>query len=294
MNQLGNVIITGGEAQPVQQSPSIIQNVIVSSSSGGSSTDVACESILGFRTVLPVSSVTGDDSDATYPFNNCLDYRDNTQYSPNATSGSVTIEFTQALSTDIDYIGIGIHNAQSAGLTGTLEVLVDGAWKEVVVINPIGDNKTITEYFEPENCNKQRLTLNFTNKLFIGNIYIGKAWVFDKTPNLGFTPAQTNNLDQSVGFRSQTNQFMMGRRVSRGYGQKGQFDFIPWQGESSLNQEYVEYMNHVKDNKPLFMLWNRSIKQSFFGRHANPNNLQPPSYSTSNHGTFFFDFVGFD
>ena len=52
-----------------------------------------------------------------------------------------------------------------------------------------------------------------------------------------------------VGFTSDTNQFIIGRRVKKGFGQSGQFDFINFNGKNSFNSEYIEYMNHVKDGK---------------------------------------------
>ena len=275
----------------------IIGNTIVLNSSDGGgqeATTQTCAAIIGFKSVLPSSTVSGQAQDPTYPFSSCLDFRDNTQYSPLANSGSVVIEFSQVSATQIDYIGIGIHNGKSAGLSGKLEVSVGGIWVEVATFTPLADNATITSYFDTVQCSKQRLTLNFTSKLFIGNIYIGKAWVFDKTPALGFTPAHTNSLDELEAFNSQTNQFIIGRVIKKGFGQKGQFNFIPWSdGSESIQQKYVDYMNHVKQGKPVFMKWNKSLQQNFFGRAANPNSLQAPTYETNTTATFYFDYKGF-
>jgi len=299
MSALNNVLVIGGSIQPEPPVQKIgTYNTIVidprNGGGGGGSYGNGCEAIIGFKSLLPDSAFSGQNEDPNYPLSNAFDFRDNTQYSPSINSGTIQIEFTQTVNSEIDYIGIGIHNSFSAGLSAKLEVFTAGEYKEVAIINPVGDNKTITQYFEPELCNKQRLTLTFTNKLFIGCIYIGKGWAFDKSPNLGFTPAATNNLDQMVGFTSDTNQFIIGRRVKKGFGQSGQFDFINFNGKNSFNSEYIEYMNHVKDGKPIFMLWSKNIKQAFFGRPTNINNLQPPSYNTNNTGTFFFDYKGFD
>lgn len=269
----------------------IIGNTIVLPST----TELAktCAAIIGFRSVLRSSTYTGQNEDPIYPFSNCLDFRDNTQYSPAATSGSVVIQFDQLSAGDVDYIGIGIHNGKTAGLSGKIEVQVNGVWNEVSTLAPTGDNKTMLVYFDTLSSLRQRLTLNFTSKLFIGNIYLGKAWVFSRTPSLGFTPGHTNSLDESVGFTSETNQFIIGRRVAKGYGQKGSFDYIKWSGDNdSFEAQYIDYMNHVKDNKPLFMKWNKNLQQNFFGRHSNPNNLSAPTYSTHNTGTFTFDYKG--
>ncbi|MBL4795845.1 MAG: hypothetical protein JKY50_00370 [Oleispira sp.] len=257
-------------------------------------TNSTCVAAIGFRSVLLNSTFTGQAENPNYPFSNCLDFRDNTQYSPLATSGSVVIEFNQASPTEVDYIGIGIHNGTTAGLSGELEIFSGGSWVQVAVFTPTGDNKTMMVIFDPVSSSRQRITLNFTSQLFIGNIYIGKAWVFDKTPNLGFTPGHTNSLDKLESFNSETNQFMMARIIDRGFGQKGQFDFISWsEGDNSFELEYVDYMNHVKSGKAIFMKWNKGLQQNFFGRAANPNSLQPPTYSTNTTGTFFFDYKGF-
>lgn len=273
----------------------ILSDVIVLDGNSQQVTEQNCEAIIGYKSVLPISTYTGDNSAADYPFTNCLDFRDNTQYSPATASGSVVIEFTQLNETQIDYLGIGIHNGKTAGLSGKLEIESDGVWYEVATFTPLADNKTIISVFDPIESARQRITLNFSSNLFIGNIYLGKAWVFDKTPSLGFTPAHTNSLDQLEGFTSDTNQFVMGRVVERGFGQKGQFNFMAWQGDQySLDSLYREYMFHVKSGKAVFMKWNKGLNQNFFGRAANPNSLQAPAYDGNNHGTFYFDYRGFD
>lgn len=290
---MGNTIPTDGAGNVFTPAQSQLNGgVIVTDNSAGLAE--TCSAIIGFKSVLPSSTITGASEDASYPFSNCLDFRDNTQYSPAASSGQVVINFKQAANVEIDYIGIGIHNGKTAEFVATFEVKVAGVWEAVANLTPLGDNKTMIAYIGDKTTNEQRLTINFTSKLFIGCIYVGKAWVFDKTPNLGFTPALTNSLDKLVGFESDTNQFMMGRRVERGFGQVGQFDFINWSGDNSFSNLYVEYMNHCKSGKPLFMKWNKDLQQNFFGRHNNPNNMQPPAYTTNTQGTFFFDFKGRD
>lgn len=261
-----------------------------------STTEIArsCAAIIGFRSLLTSSTYTGENEDSLYPFSNCLDFRDNTQYSPSVESGSVSVTFDQLSDSDVDYLGIGIHNGKTAGLSGKIEVQVNGVWIETGTLAPTGDNKTMIVYFDTLSSSRQRLTLNFTSKLFIGNIYLGKAWVFDKTPSVGFTPGYTNSLDKLESFSSETNQFIMGRRIKRGYEQKGKFDFIKWaDDEDSFNRQYVDYMEHVKSGKALFMKWNKNLQQNFFGRASNPNSLQPPTYATNTTGTFTFDFKGF-
>ena len=285
-NIFNNLIVSNS----VQQRDLIpLSNVFVLGD-GGASGGV-CKSILGFRSVLPTSTVMGDNEDTQYPFANALDYRDNTQYSPSIDSGSVTIEFRQAADVELDYLGIAIHNGKTAGLTGFLELLINGVWTVVANFTPLGDLKTICEKFDLQSSQRQRLTLNFTSKLYIGTIYLGKSWQFSRMPNEGFTPANSNNIDEVVGFQSNTGQFIISRRKQVGYAQSGAFDFIAF---DEINVEYIDYMNHVKDGKPFFMKWDVNVNQNIFGQHASPNNLRAPSYTSANTATFDFEMVGYN
>lgn len=260
-------------------------------SSDTSETGGVCKSIIGFRNALTTSTVSGDNSDPSYPFSSALDYRDNTQYSPAISEGSVVIEFQQSENTELDYIGIAIHNGETAGLTGYLELFVNGVWKVVSNFVPAADLRTICNTFELTSCQRQRLTLNFTSKLYIGSIYLGRSWQFSRMPNQGFTPANSNNIDEVVGFTANTGQFIISRRKQIGYAQSGSFDFISF---DDVESEYIEYMNHVKDGKPFFMKWDVSIDQNIFGQHATPNSLRAPSYTSANTCTFEFDMVGYN
>ncbi len=285
-NIFNNLIVNDSE----QQNDIVpLSNVFVFGGSGSSGG--VCKSILGFRSVLPTSTVTGDSEDTQYPFVNALDYRDNTQYSPSIESGSVTIEFRQAADVELDYLGIAIHNGKAAGLTGFLELLINGVWTVVANFTPLGDLKTICEKFDLQSSQRQRLTLNFTSKLYIGTIYLGKSWQFSRMPNEGFTPANSNNIDEVVGFQSNTGQFIISRRKQVGYAQSGSFDFIAF---DEINVEYIDYMNHVKDGKPFFMKWDVNVNQNIFGQHARPNNLRAPSYTSANTATFDFEMVGYN
>lgn len=265
----------------------IAGNVFVLGSSPSQSGVEKCRSIIGFKNKILESTITGQAEDPLYPFTNCLDYRDNTQYSPSATSGSVTIEFRQTVATPMDYIGLAIHNGQAAGLSGTLEVFINNAWQLVTTFTPIAENATMCKYFDPVTSDRQRITLNFSSKLYIGAIYLGKAWVFPRMPNLGFTPGKTNSQDRVVGFSSESGQFIIGRRESRGHEQEFSFDFIAFEGANSFNQEYVNFMEHVKaGNKPFFMKWDVTRDENMFGQHTSPNNMQAPRYDNNTSGTF--------
>lgn len=268
-------------------------NVFVKSTPLSQSAEV-CRSIIGFRNAAIDSVITGQAEDATYPFTNALDFRDNTQYSPAASSGSVTIEFRQTVATGINYIGIARHNGVTAGLSCVLEVLIGGVWTAVKAFAPIGDDKTMCEYFEVDASSRQRLTLNFTSKLYIGSIYIGRAWKFERHPNLGFVPGASNNVDRVINSQTDGGQFIMGRRQVVGFEQNASYDFIAFDSAGGINQEYIEFMEHVKDSKPFFMKWAVKRADSMFGRQKNPNSLRPPSYESSQYGSVTIDMVGLD
>ncbi|MGB1297287.1 MAG: hypothetical protein ACPG8A_03380 [Psychrobium sp.] len=270
---------------------SIIGNNIVLPS--GSTSGGVTFSAIGFKTILPISVATNAQEDSEYPFSNVLDYRDNTKYSPSIDSGSVTITLTQGNLSEVDYYGIAVHNGGSASLYGTFEVFKGGLWVQVDTFAASGDNKTIMGYFGGVTCQKQRITLNFSEKLYIGAMNIGKSWSFDCSPDVGFTPAYTNNIDKVEQFTSENGQFIISRRLEKGFSQKGSFSFLDWEGDNRFDSEYIDYMNHVKDSKPFFMKWNVENNQAFYGQQ-NPNNLTAPKYDTATTGSFNFDLKGRD
>lgn len=153
------------------------------------------QSILGFRSVLPVSSFTGQAEDPNNPLSNALDFRDNTKYSPLATSGQVQIVFTQAATQTINYFAFAIHNSQDSVLNGLLEVDSGSGYETVAEFASIKNNRPFLHYFGDKQSVRQRLTLNFTSKLYIGSINIGDAIVFNRPPSLGFQPGRFASLD---------------------------------------------------------------------------------------------------
>ena len=159
--------------------------VIVVDTQAVSQTESNDASLLGFDSVLPISSFTGEAEDPDFPFANCLDFRDNTKYSPLVTSGTIVIEFVQSSTQSINYFGFAVHNAQDAGLTGQLEVDDGTGYSVVAEFASLANNHPFIGYFGSDISSvKQRLTLNFTSKLFIGSIYVGKAILMERTPSL--------------------------------------------------------------------------------------------------------------
>lgn len=247
-------------------------------------------SILGFRSVLGISSITGAQEDSLYPFVNAIDYRDNTKYSPAITSGTVEILITQSKISEIDYFAFAIHNSQDALLTGKLEVDDGTGFNIVAEFASIKSNRPFLVNFDAVNSSRQKLTLNFTSKLFIGSINIGKAVTFNRPPSIGFQPARTASLDKVEQFTTEGNNFIVGRRVNKGFQSTGGFRFVSFNDE--INLWYEEYMNHVLDSKTIYFKWNKDKDETIYGLQ-NAKNLTKPTYSTSFHADINFDINGY-
>ena len=246
--------------------------------------------ILGFRSILPTSTITGHQEDATYPFINALDFRDNTKYSPSITSGTVEIIFNQSAITEIDYFSFAIHNSQEAGLTGQLEVDSGLGYEVVAEFASIKTNRPFLKYFGAKNSQRQKLTLNFTSKLYIGSINVGKAVTFNRSPGVGFQPGRTASLDKVEQFTTEGNNFIVGRRVNRGFQSRGSFRYVSFNDD--INDWFEEYMNHVLDSKTLYFKWNDNVDETIYGLQ-NPESLTKPSYSTSFHADVSFEINGY-
>lgn len=267
-----------------------MSNFLVVNASQQEVSQGADKAILGYKSVLPTSSITGTSQDANYPFSNATDYRDNTKYSPSISNGQVQIVFTQSQQTEINYFAFAIHNSQSAELTGTLEVDDGTGYQVITNFSLVKNNRPFLHYFDAVTSSRQRLTLNFTNKLYIGAINIGDAVVMRRPPSLGFQPARTASLDEVEQFTTDGNNFVVGRRINKGFQAKGSFRFVSF--EDQVNEWFEEYMNHVLDSKTLFLKWNESKDETVYGLQ-NPRTLTKPSYKTSFHTDFNFEINGY-
>lgn len=266
-----------------------MSNIIVANFTPSSTSDQCDYSAFGFNTVLPVSSEVGANEDPLYPFSNCYAFQDNLKYSPLLESGTVSIELSQGGITSIDYLGIAIHNGGSAGLSGTFEYWNGSQWIQVFEFSGLKDDKPFMSIFDPVLTQKQRLTLTFSSKLFIGSIYVGKAVVGMSTPSLGFQPGKFSSIDEVETFTTDGNNTIMGRRIDRGFDTKGSFDFVRF---DYLDEWFETYMNWVLDSKPMFFKWSSLKDETFYGRQV-PDRLTKPTYSTSFHATIRFEMTGY-
>lgn len=247
-------------------------------------------SVLGFRSVLPtITTITGQAEDPLFPFSNVLDFRDNTKYSPLATSGTVVINFAQTSPIDMDYFAFAIHNSQESDLTGQLEVDDGSGFVVVAEFASIKSNRPFLKYFGTKTTQSQRLTLNFTSKLFIGTIFLGEAVVFNRTPSLGFQPGRFSSLDRVEQFTTDGNNFVTGRRIKKGNETKGTFRFVNF---DDIEAVWEDIADHVLDSKTLFFKWSNVKDQTIFGIHP-PKQLSKPTYVTSHHSDISFTIRGY-
>ena len=177
-------------------------------------------------------------------------------------------------SSDLDF-AFAIHNSQDAGLSGQLEVDSGAGFEIVAEFSGVTSNKPMLYYFGDKQTSTQRLTLNFTSKLYIGSINVGNAIVFQRPPSLGYQQASTAPLDKVEQFTTEGNNFIVGRRLSRGFQDKGTFRFL------SIDEAtwFEDYQNHVLDSKTLYFKWNNQKPQTTYGLQ-NPQNLTKPTYVT--------------
>lgn len=246
-------------------------------------------SVVGYRSVLPASTIIDADEDPDFPFINVTDFRDNTKYSPLASSGSVVIEFRQGSAVVLDYFAFAIHNSQEALLTGTLEIDSGSGFETIVEFASIKSNRPFLSFFDSKTTIKQRLTLNFTSKLFIGSINLGKAFVLERTPSLGFQPGRFAPLDEVEQFTTDGNNFIVGRRINRGFQTKGAFRFINF---DTIETEWEEYQNHVLDSKPVYFKWSKFKDQTSYALQ-NVRTLARPTYINSFFSDITFEFNGY-
>lgn len=246
-------------------------------------------SALGYRTVAPSSTATGTDEDPLYPFVNALDYRSNTKYSPLTAASTTTIVLTQTESTSIDYFAFAVHNAADAGMSGFFEVDDGTGYTLKGEFSTLPNNKPFMLTFDPVTSSRQRITFTHTSKLYIGSINVGKAIIFGGTPTLGFQPGVTAPLDTVEQSYTDTGEFLIGRRIDRGFETKASFNFVEF---TQIDSFWEEYQNHVLNSKPIYFKWNSKKAETSYGLQP-PKTLTKPTYVTSFHSNIAVEIRGY-
>lgn len=247
-------------------------------------------SLIAYDSILPTSAYTGQNEDSDFTFLNALDYRDNTKYSPSIDSGTITILFTQSSVETINYFAFAVHNSQDAGLSGMLEVDSGLGYEVVSEFASLRNNKPFISYFGQDlESAKQRLTLNFTSKLYIGSINMGKAIVMPRTPSIGFQPSKFASLDTVEQFTTEGNNFLVGRREKKGNQAKANFRFIKF---DYLDEWWSGFSDHVLDSKPIYFKWSKNKDETIYGLQ-NWKSLTKPTYSSSLYADISLEINGY-
>ena len=231
-------------------------------------------SLIAYDSILPNSAYTGQNEDSDFTFLNALDYRDNTKYSPLIDSGTVTILFNQSNVETINYFAFAVHNSQDAGLSGVLEVDSGLGYKVVSEFASLKNNKPF---------------INFTSKLYIGSINMGKAIVMPRTPSIGFQPSKFASLDTVEQFTTEGNNFLVGRREKKGNQAKANFKFIKF---DYLDEWWGDFSDHVLDSKPIYFKWSKNKDETIYGLQ-NWKNLTKPTYSSSLYADISLEINGY-
>lgn len=254
---------------------------------------------IGFRSILREASISGPSGaetpeDPNHPFSFCTDFSDDTQFSPNIESGSVTIEVRTDEIETVDYIGIAIHNGQDAELSGELQRYNGTGYETINSFGSLRNNFPYTIPFASQfTSTRWRIVLNFTSKLYIGAIFLGESIRFGKTPSLGLSPPRFNRLDRSLSYTTEGNNFTRGRIIERGNQCEGEFRFYAFE---EMDEWYLDYMTHAILARPVFFRWSSLVNDPIYGRQnlsSSGNPMPTIRYDSALHCRLSFDFRGY-
>lgn len=257
----------------------------------------SCKTILGYRDLLRDSVVSGtgySDEDPDYPVDNILDDSYYTEYSPDLADRPTTCQliFTFAGPKTVNYFMLCSKNAQSSGLSVTIEVYdVDvGAYENVGGFGSMTNGVPVMKYFDDISALSIRVTFDYSAKPYIMSMMAGEAIVFPRTFSLGAQPASMAYLDEVEQFDADEGlNIVNGRRLSRGKQLKGSINYVSMDLVRSF---WDEYANHVLNSKPFCVMWNDNIPSDVIYGIQNPRNLTKPSYKTSLFSQIDFEVLG--
>lgn len=275
--------------------------------SGESSDDYAvgngCRTVLGYRNILSVASLSGSADayvDPIYPLQNMFDYSYHSEFSPNLTTAatSVVLNFSYSGVQQVSYFSMISKNAQESALQVMVEVLnaESGLYEAVGGFGSMTNGKPVMIYFGKDyqpgyvNALAVRVTLSYTAKPYIMTMNCGKAIVFPRTFSLGFQPGDTAFLDEVEQFYADDGlNLTIGRRMARGKQLKGTIGFVKM---TTLREFWIEYTNHVLDSKPFTIMWNTNLpSQVMYGVQV-PDRHTKPAYKNQMFASVDFEVIG--
>lgn len=260
-------------------------------SSSDSSIGNLCRAVLGFKNLFITSNVIPSSEDPIYPVELAYDFKTNTDYSPAISSGSAVINIYNSVASDVSYFGLFSKNARDCELSFTVEVLnsATGLYEEVGSRGSFDNEVPQMIYFDPISSIAQRVTIYFTSKCYITSMSIGEAILFSRTVSTGYQPARNASLDEVSNFSTDGNNFIQGRRISNGFQEKAE---VRSQLYSFIDTFWRDYMNHVKDSKPIFFMANNQIQENCVFGIQNPATLTKPAYRNKDKTDIDFEITG--
>lgn len=263
------------------------------------SVDPTCKAILGFRSVLDADQASYS-VDASYPIENALDQKYNTEFAPNFSfyPTSAIIEFTLTSVQLVNYFMIISKNAEESELSVIVEVFRSdtAAYEQVAGFGSMTDGLPVMVYFGDNfdsgyaSALRIKITLSYISVPYIMSMMCGDAIVFPRTFSLGFQLPSLASLDEVRQFEAEEGlNIVSGRRLARGNQARGSINFVRM---TTVRSFWKEFQNHVLDSKPLCLMWNDQDPTEIIYGVQNPSRLTKPTYKTSLFTQLDFDIVG--
>lgn len=165
---------------------------------------------IGYRSLLPTSTITATSSAAGFPASAVANSMTYERWSPVAVPATISID--TGASSLIDYVGIGAHSIGSSNASVKIEYSDDGSsWTTALDVTPQSDN-AIMLLMEQFMARYWRITVD--RVVEIGVIYIGRALEIPVCGYGGHAPGVLSRDTTIEPQKSVTGQFI-GRSVVR-------------------------------------------------------------------------------
>ena len=224
---------------------------------------------IGYKTILPDSTITATSEAAGFPasaLSNPLTYD---QFRPDSLPVTVLVDRGQAV--DVDYIGIGAHDMADHASVVTIEYSTDNAtWTTLASFSP-GDNTPIMLIFDTVTARYFRFTIEAASQFFIGACYIGQALVMQRAIYGGHAPINLSRVTEYETTRSELGQWL-GRSVIR----KGVATDFSWSHlTAAWYRENFDPFVKAARSTPFFIAWNPKKFQSEVGFCMTTGDIRP-------------------